>query len=68
MTLSPDYYAAIPVKEIQGDAYDALRTVWPAAYEAMTCLLASEDAGHINQSSSYLFDLSLFDLIREHGI
>lgn len=65
--LTPDYYAAIPVREIQGDAYDALRTVWPGAYEAMTGLLASEDAGHVSPSSP-LYDLTLFDLIREQGI
>lgn len=61
--LSPDYYAAIPVGDIEGEEFDALRTVWPAAYDAMASLLKAEDEGWV-QPHDEMFRGTLYDLIR----
>lgn len=64
--ISPDYFAAIPVGQIEGDEYDALRTIWPAAYEALDSLLRAEEDGKVMPNSDY-FKLKPFDLIVEVG-
>lgn len=41
--LSPDLFAAQCIDDLTSDGYDALRTVWPAAWRAVSEVFAIED-------------------------
>lgn len=61
--LSPDYFAGMQAKDaLKGDNYDALRTIWPGAYEALNRLMVDIENG-IEAQDTAKWDLYLFDLI-----
>lgn len=62
--LSPDTYAAMSAREVvaEGDAYDALRTIWPAAYEALNRLMVDIENEVLPQDTE-MWGWKLYDLI-----